>query len=206
MLSSGEVDCIYKLPNLIENVGFDIYVNGIYEDSNIDLIVEHCRKSSCYIDIGANIGSIAIPVGKRLPGLHMLCVEASAKVYSYLDWNIRENQLENVKLFRKAVTDKDDSTVNFYSPDEKYGKGSMAPVFEKNAQSVETITLTKLIGGINLPDIGLIKVDVEGFEYFVFKGGCVPLEKESAPDILFEFVDWAEKQPVCNREMPNVFC
>lgn len=70
-------------------------------------------------------------------------------------------------------------------------KGSMAPVFEKTAQLVNTITLTKLID-YKAADIGMIKVDVEGFEYFVFKGGESILQKNDAPDILFEFVDWAE--------------
>jgi hypothetical protein len=34
---------------------------------------------------------------------------------------------------------------------------------------------------------------VEGFEYFVFKGGSDLLQSPGAPHIIFEFVDWAEK-------------
>ena len=37
-----------------------------------------------------------------------------------------------------------------------------------------------------------IKVDVEGYEYFVFKGAADILQKKNSPDILFEFLDWAE--------------
>jgi hypothetical protein len=33
---------------------------------------------------------------------------------------------------------------------------------------------------------------VEGFEYFVFKGAGCLLKSNEAPDIIFEFVDWAE--------------
>ena len=40
----------------------------------------------------------------------------------------------------------------------------------------------------------LIKIDVEGYEYHVFKGATGLLGRPDAPDILFEFVDWAEKQ------------
>lgn len=65
----------------------------------------------------------------------------------------------------------------------------MSPVFEKKGQLVNTITLAKLIADYKVDDIGMIKVDVEGFEYFVFKGGESVLRKCNAPDILFEFVD-----------------
>jgi len=38
----------------------------------------------------------------------------------------------------------------------------------------------------------MIKIDVEGYEYHVFKGAETLLSGHEAPDILFEFVDWAE--------------
>ena len=73
----------------------------------------------------------------------------------------------------------------------------MAPIFERYAQSVNSKTLDRLIADCIISNIGLIKVDVEGFEYFVFKGGEDALNKPDAPDILFEFVDWAERQSKC---------
>ena len=82
----------------------------------------------------------------------------------------------------------------------------MSPVFEKNGQLVNTITLSKLIEDYNIVDIGLIKVDVEGFEYFVFKGGEKYLKKNDAPDILFEFVDWAEMKLVVNFSVSKSAC
>jgi hypothetical protein len=49
--------------------------------------------------------------------------------------------------------------------------------------------------GLYAPDgrlVGLLKIDVEGYEYHVFKGATELLGREDAPDIIFEFVDWAE--------------
>ena len=42
--------------------------------------------------------------------------------------------------------------------------------------------------------VDLIKIDIEGFEYLAFKGGAKLFNAENAPDIIFEFVDWAEAQ------------
>ena len=39
-----------------------------------------------------------------------------------------------------------------------------------------------------------MKVDVEGFEALTFIGGRRLLSGSQSPDILFEFVDWAEHQ------------
>ena len=40
----------------------------------------------------------------------------------------------------------------------------------------------------------MIKIDIEGFEYFAFMGGKQLLQGPNAPDILFEFVYWAEEK------------
>jgi len=42
--------------------------------------------------------------------------------------------------------------------------------------------------------VDFIKIDVEGYEYHVFKGAETTLSRPDAPDILFEFVDWAEEK------------
>jgi hypothetical protein len=40
----------------------------------------------------------------------------------------------------------------------------------------------------------MIKIDIEGFEYFAFQGGKKLLQSQHAPDIILEFVFWAEEQ------------
>ena len=83
--------------------------------------------------------------------------------------------------------------VDFFSPKDKFGKGSMAPVFTTEAITIETITLDQLTNLNKGRSIDFIKVDVEGFEGMAFKGGSEVLSGSHAPAILFEFVDWAEQ-------------
>ena len=77
----------------------------------------------------------------------------------------------------------------------------MAAVFTNEAEKVETITLDSLVVENNVSKVDLIKIDVEGFEYFAFKGGEKLLSAADAPDILFEFVDWAEE--LANGSIPG---
>lgn len=94
----------------------------------------------------------------------------------------------------KAISNESGTSIDFYSPKDKYGKGSLAAVFTSDALKVETIKLTDIAAIFNEKEVDFIKIDVEGFASLAFYGGEKFLRSSIAPDILFEFVDWAESQ------------
>jgi FkbM family methyltransferase len=191
---TGKLGCVYNLPNVKENIGFEILVNGIYEPENIKFIARQLRTGETFIDIGANVGAISIPISKLCQGVDVISVEASPWVFEYLKQNVIANGLNDIQIINKAMADKEDELVNFYSPRDKYGKGSMASVFTQEAESVRTISLDQLSSIRNQKLIRLIKIDVEGFEASVFRGGKQLLQRLNSPDVVFEFVDWAEER------------
>lgn len=185
--------CSYKVPNIKENIGFELYINGVFEHETLQFIMKRLPENGLLIDLGANIGSISIPICKQRPDVKALCVEASPKVFSYLEYNVRANQLLNCNIVNKAISDADEQEVSFFSPIDKFGKGSMANVFKSNTEKIKTARLDTLVQQYGFEDADFIKVDIEGFEYFAFHGGPNLLSKSTAPDILFEFMDWAEE-------------
>ncbi len=192
IIINGKYNCVYKVPNIKENIGFELFVNGVYEQETIAFIVGKLPVNGSFVDIGANIGAICVPVCKQRSDVKAIAVEASTKVFNYLAVNISTNGIKNCAVFNKAVSDKDGETVSFFSPNDLFGKGSMAAVFTNDAEAIETITVDTIIEESNLDRVDFIKIDVEGFEYFAFKGAEKLLTAPNAPDILFEFVDWAE--------------
>jgi len=190
----GKHDCTYLLPNILENVGFDIYINGEYEGDIQDLLYRLIPPKGCFLDLGANIGSIVIPLSKRRPDIQSIAVEAAPWIFNYLERNVFTNKLGNVQLVNKALFNKDDWELDFFSPQDKFGKGSLSPVFTKEGVKVKTIKIDTLVKEFHLKKVDVIKIDVEGFEYFAFNGGEELLSGADAPVIIFEFVDWAEKQ------------
>ncbi|MFM9840734.1 MAG: FkbM family methyltransferase [Cyclobacteriaceae bacterium] len=188
----GRFRCRYKIPNIYENVGFEIYINGIYEPNTVSFIIKRIKRNGSFLDIGANIGAISIPVVTLRPDISGIGVEASPRVFDYLSWNIRINQLSNISIVNNAMSNRDDQTVDFFSPLDKFGKGSLAPIFTNDSVEVKTITLDEFSTKQEVP-IDFIKVDVEGFESLIFEGGSELLKGMQAPEILFEFVDWAEE-------------
>lgn len=192
LIIKGKHDCVYHLPNAKETIGFEILVNGIYEERTILFIREKIPQSKYLLDIGANIGAISIPLKKLRPDISIICLEAAPWVFDYLEKNITDNRMSDIVAVNKAIAAKADCEVEFFSPNEKFGKGSLAPVFTDSGVKVTTVTLDLLTEKIKPEDIGLIKIDVEGFESHAFRGGEKLLGHSESPDILFEFVDWAE--------------
>lgn len=192
---AGKFGCKYLLPNIKETVSFEIFCNGIYEADTNAFLFKLLPTNGVFLDLGANIGSVTIPLFKRRPDLQCICVEAAPWIFDYLRKNMDINFTnESIVLINKALLDKDDVVLPFYSPKEKFGKGSLSPVFTDVGIPVTSVTIDSIIRDYNLSVVDTIKIDIEGFEYFAFKGAEKLLSGPNAPDILFEFVDWAEKK------------
>ena len=190
---TGKFGCEYRIPNVLENIGFDIFINGIYEQQTSGFIAGKMPVNGIFLDLGANIGAITIPVHNKRKDIKIICVEAAPSVYSYLLENLERNHADKVYSVNKALFYTDNERVGFYSPDDKYGKGSLSPVFTEKVVYIDTVKLDTLLNELGIQQVDMIKIDVEGFEYHVFKGAESLLSFKDAPDIIFEFVDWAEK-------------
>jgi FkbM family methyltransferase len=192
ILISGKHGLRYKVPNIKESIGFNIFADGIYEPETSAMIIQRLPRQGIFMDIGANIGSISLPVAKHDKVMKVICIEASPFVFPYLVENVRENGLDNCILVNKAVSDSDNEQLDFYSPKEFYGQGSMGKERNADFEIVNTITIDSLVTELNIPTVDVIKIDIEGYEYFAFKGAAALLRTDHAPDIIFEFLDAAE--------------
>ncbi len=190
---NGRYNCRYLLPNLKEHLAFEIFINGIHEYDTHHFLLSRLPQNGVFLDLGANIGAITIPLCKRRPDVKTLCVEAAPWIFNYLKQNIKGNGLEpTVSLFNFALFDEDKKILPFFSPKDKFGTGSLSSVFTDQAIDVETIQLDTLLANAGIQKVDLIKIDIEGYEYYAFKGGEKLLSAADAPDIFFEFIDWAE--------------
>lgn len=189
----GKNNTAFKLPNIRESIGFELFINGIYEAPHIKFINRYLKNAKVFLDIGANIGAISIPLAKLNPGVKVYSIEASPKVFGYLLENIRLNNLLNIDYYNLAITDSVQRKIPFYSPDDQFGKGSLSAIFTKTAELVDSMTLDIFVAEKNIERIDIIKLDVEGYEYQALKGGEKTLTSNKAPKvILMEFVDWTE--------------
>jgi FkbM family methyltransferase len=184
---------IFHLPSLIDSIGYELFINGIYEKKLINYLIKNIPPNGVFVDVGANIGSISLFVARRRPDIRVYAFEASPYIYKFLKSNKEINKLHNVELYNYAIHNTDNSQLLFYAPEDEFGKGSFKQTYTNKEEYVSTITLDSFLSNNEIcPDI--IKVDVQGFELNVFQGlNSFITHSPKKPDIIFEFEDWAEE-------------
>jgi FkbM family methyltransferase len=189
----GKWGCKYLLPHLKESVSWNIFINGVYEKRTIDYIVSRLPRNGIFIDCGANIGSISIPVGMQRKDVKIFAVEASPWVFAYLKKNIELNSADNITPINVALSDENNKQVHFFCPTDQFGKGSFTNTYSADSQIVITKTLDLIVSTYVSPGVvSFIKIDVEGYEATVLNGAKDAL-RISMPEILFEFGGWTEE-------------
>ena len=184
----------FKVPSLREPVGFHLLIDGVYEPAGAKLFARVLRPGMRFVDVGANIGVHALAAARHVgEGGDVLALEAAPGVFPYLAANVAANGSRNVTALSLAAGEAEVSQVPFFpAPATHFGMGSRAPQFDAAPVLVDCDTLDHVLAARPGPAVGLVKVDVEGFESGVFAGAERLLGGHGAPPVLFEFTDWAE--------------
>lgn len=141
-----------------------VKVFGLYDFNNMNLIrlILKSIPGTTFIDVGANIGTYTL-IASDLAG-KVISFEPHPKTYDNLVKNINVNKFLNVILYNLAVSECE-GFVNFSD----FSEGALNRVDETGSLVVECVTLDKIFKKHDL-DKCLLKVDVEGYEFPVFKG------------------------------------
>lgn len=166
-------------------------------------------ESPLVIDIGANLGAYAVSIAQELQQMNgsVYAFEAQRLVYYQLCGNLILNRLDNVHAFHLAIGE-DDGFIKIpmidYQSSENIGGFSLDQDIRNKVSAValdqnriaEQVTMKKL-DSISFPKLAdLIKIDVEGFELRVLKGGAGLLEASNFPPLILEAWrdEWFQKQ------------
>jgi FkbM family methyltransferase len=154
-----------------------------------------------FVDVGANFGYFTCLVAgamKATPGSRVIAVEPNPDMLRLLDINIRINwSMAPVQVVAAALAD-ERGTRKLTVPRHAAGNASLAIAHDESAGVLpEAAAATVDVDVLRLDDIlrdearvDLIKVDVEGFETAVFRGGSETLQR---PGLKLVF-EWAQTQ------------
>jgi len=137
---------------------------------------------STIIDCGAFSGDTAHIFDVELSPQGIICIEPDEDIIPILLKNIRLNNMEKVTLVKKAVGEKECS----FLPMRLMGTGRSYISKEGGSQSghvIEVTTIDNLVEQMKLDDVGLLKMDIEGFELPAIKGALETI-KRFAPTLL----------------------
>lgn len=181
-----------RVPSLHEPIAFHLYCDGVYEPETIAAILAQLPQGRIFVDVGANIGAIALEIAARRPDARVIAIEASPAIVPYLRHNIDCNALTNVDLMPIAASDRAGDIDFYLPPATQFGMASAAPQFGVAPVRVPARPLDAILADLGITNVGVIKIDAEGAELDVIRGAHGLLTSVRAPAIIFEFVDWAE--------------
>ena len=149
---------------------------GEWSEYETSMFLNLLEQNDVVIDAGANIGAFTIPMAKK--------VGANGAVYAFepqrflsqtLSANVVLNELPNVYTMHMALGD---HVGTLKIPNIVYSKpGNFGAVDLKKKYASNTVLPLMTIDSLMLPCPKLIKIDVEGMEVGVLKGGRKTVQK-----------------------------
>lgn len=172
---------IIILNPLIKKTHFLTGQNFFYSGRHINLLLDnislHLNSYSKYyinanivIDVGASFGTFPLIIKYLNSKAKVYCFEPSKESFELLYKNV--DNLKGVYLFNKAIGNVVKEVLFNYDP--SFPEGSSIRKKEKslnNQYLVSQTTLDNFIKNQNIKKISLLKIDTEGYEYYVLKGG-----------------------------------
>jgi FkbM family methyltransferase len=159
-----------RFPDLIQKY---IFYFGVWEPAITTFLRGSLSSGDRFVDVGANIGYYTCLASQLVgPSGRIYAIEASPNIYKTLLENLDLNEAENVHTINNAVFDRETTLSVFLESEGNIGHTS---VFEKQnnkliSEQVKALPLHKLFNPQELYSARLIKIDVEGAEWFVING------------------------------------
>ena len=185
----GDVRVCVRVPKHRLDVTAGILVEmGDWMESEISFVRKCLTERSSTIDIGANHGVFALTMAKIASAGQVYAFEPADATADLLETSKHANQLENLHIFREAVSDTPGSA-QFIIREEgsEYNHLSLDGTNqdEQSKQTVKVTTLDECMVRMNWSCMDFVKIDAEGAEHNIIRGGQQFFNRFS-PLIMFE--------------------
>jgi FkbM family methyltransferase len=164
-----------------EVLGLTTITSGRFEDAECRALCELAGRGSTAIDVGANVGMMAIPLA-RVVGRDgvVIAVEPLAENVRRLQANAASNALTNIVVRQVAASQHEGRIVLQVAEDAAYGstRSISSGMSQAGEVSVESLPLDKIWADLGSRRVSVIKIDVEGAEADVIRGATQLLQRD----------------------------
>lgn len=178
-------------------IDYRLMINGIYDPKSVNMMFRLIDSEDVVLDIGANCGSMGIPMLARLD-----------KYGAYVGIEPGPELFERLKVNCQLNTDLIESEIHllnfgigsepgklFWEMDKGDNYGNASFVDYQTEHVIEVHKLDSVIDKLNLRSVDFIKIDVEGMEADILQSASKTI-KTYHPTILFE--SWINKENAKN--------
>jgi FkbM family methyltransferase len=175
VVTTEDISLIWK-PEDIGNAPNALVNYGVYEAEESPYLLRAGEGAQVVFDIGANVGFYSLHWASRIAqGGQIHAFEPVPSTFAWLKRNVEINHLTEVVRTNNFGLSDEKKTLSIYLPAVSgCGAASIKNLHpEESSQVVEVDvrTLDDYVSEAGLSRIDLIKIDVEGAELFVIKGG-----------------------------------
>lgn len=154
---------------------------GLHEFNDMGFLLHFLRKEDTFFDIGANVGSYTLLASGYI-GTKSVTFEPVPNTFEILSANVTLNQLANKVILHNKAIGSNKGYIKFTSNLDTVNHVLANEENQDNAVEVELATLDEF----SYMNPSLIKIDVEGFETEVIKGGEKMLAQQTLKAIIIE--------------------
>ena len=190
---------------LIQAKSGNDYIISTYQETHFRSFFLKIQEWKIFLDIGSHIGKWSILLANK-KDINSYCFEPNPNTYKYLQSNIQLNQLEKkVTALNYWVAEKTWEMEFYIHP--QSAMSSLIKDREDRSTQSENMVHVKIIdidtfireNSINIQDIDLIKIDVEGYESNVIDGMKNLLENCSKDLKIICEITSQEKEIIINK-------
>ena len=168
-----------------------LYVAGSFEPNEFAFLDRLLRPGMTFVDIGANEGLFSLFAARKIgPSGRVISVEPSSRERRQLERNVERNRLANVTIVPHALGSEAGSArlqiaAKLHGGHNTFGEFTYDDVSAVGTEEVPVEALDAMAGRLGLGRVDVIKIDVEGAELKVLRGGAVLLRAQH-PVLLME--------------------
>lgn len=180
-------------------VDLEIFASGNYEPDILHLIKQQLHPEAVFLDIGANIGQHSLFASRHCK--HVYSFEPMKKIYDQFYSSIFVNDILNISLYNYGLGNKAE-VLPIYGNDNIGASSVFTNENRKKIQDIKVLRLDDVYKQIGINNCDLVKIDVEGYELEVLKGG-ENFFKKYKPKIILEYTPffYDKKDPNISKEI-----
>lgn len=171
-------------------IGRSMFFAGDLDRKITTIIDQYVSPGDVALDIGANLGLVALKLGSAVGSEGAVhAFEPNPKMLNYLNVTLKENQPHSVTVHPIALGAENTQLTLRVPLGDNAGLASFVNVnedFSDYQVQVPVRRLTDYLNENSINRLDFIKIDVEGFEADVFRGGMEALKTLRPKAVVFE--------------------
>jgi FkbM family methyltransferase len=162
-----------------------LWLIGMYEPEVVELFLNELRRGDVVVDVGANIGLFTLMAADIVgPQGRVIAYEPHPKTYRELCANVERNRYDNTILVQEAISNSRGIVqMNVFTDCDL---NSVALSDDCGMINVPADTLDSSLAQLGVCRCDLLKIDIEGAEWFALRGMDRTIEANPGIRLLIE--------------------